>query len=551
MSRPELTYALNQKRVLVHVDTVPNGNDCNCFCPNCGEKLCAKNGGNSKKRVHHFAHQSGAECEGAIESALHILAKKVLFETKRLRVPSPIHKHPSHEMCFERVVLEQSDHDTGLQPDCACYNGDDCLWVEFKKTHAVDTRKRGLIISKQINCVEIDINDCQLDYEAIKKFLVDDIYHRKWIWNSSIQLPNGDYGYCDKCPREYGCQISFRRTIANDETGRAIDLRKDVFDIDSHSYYCIVCGEPLTIDYCESGLPHFAHLKENIACKDSDYLKEVAKEIIFQRFCKESKFVIKIPQQRKCKEHKHCKLYLEENCFTKDYIEYDIKEYGFSQCIKDTLSAKGYHCDLLLKRDNNDGEIIILLGDSNQTNSTYAGARLIKLYINSDKQLSSLSINPITNRFANLYTFKSECNSTIDCSKIDEQISKLHFYDNGRFQQLTASCSIINSPPINAKHVIYYRDKENNHESTQEYLLWKCFQANRKTCYCNICKSINEATAPQYCIDHRPVDDSFHTKDLPIDCPYFKLDRDKIDRLEQSFHDLKYLEKEFSDDESD
>ena len=30
-----LKYALNAKGELVHIDSVPNGNDCGCVCPAC------------------------------------------------------------------------------------------------------------------------------------------------------------------------------------------------------------------------------------------------------------------------------------------------------------------------------------------------------------------------------------------------------------------------------------------------------------------------------------------------------------------------------------
>ena len=54
-----LTYALNETGQLVNVDDVLVGKKCGCFCPACKEPLTAKNQG--KKRMHHFAHQSGTE----------------------------------------------------------------------------------------------------------------------------------------------------------------------------------------------------------------------------------------------------------------------------------------------------------------------------------------------------------------------------------------------------------------------------------------------------------------------------------------------------------
>ena len=73
-----LTYALNDTGQIVNVDDVPTGIHCNCYCPACNEPLIAKNQGT--KRTHHFAHQPGKECNHAVETMLHILAKEKIRE---------------------------------------------------------------------------------------------------------------------------------------------------------------------------------------------------------------------------------------------------------------------------------------------------------------------------------------------------------------------------------------------------------------------------------------------------------------------------------------
>ena len=69
-----LTYAITNDGRFVNVDDVKTGQDCGCICPGCKEPLVAKNKG--MVRVHHFAHESGTECELAYESMLHLLAKE-------------------------------------------------------------------------------------------------------------------------------------------------------------------------------------------------------------------------------------------------------------------------------------------------------------------------------------------------------------------------------------------------------------------------------------------------------------------------------------------
>lgn len=68
-----LTYAFDSTDNFVHIDEVSNGLACDCYCPSCRERLVARNGG--VKRIHHFAHASGVDCESAYETMLHQLAK--------------------------------------------------------------------------------------------------------------------------------------------------------------------------------------------------------------------------------------------------------------------------------------------------------------------------------------------------------------------------------------------------------------------------------------------------------------------------------------------
>lgn len=158
-----LPYALNKEGNLVHVDSVPNGNGCGCFCIICNSPLCAKNGGDANLRVHHFAHLSGAECEGAYESTLHKMAKDVLLNTKCIFLPKQNDEGSGGRIVFDRVEVECYDEETGLRPDCIGYYGDSRLWIEFKISHPVDGKKKDKIISAHINCIEIDLNECQLD----------------------------------------------------------------------------------------------------------------------------------------------------------------------------------------------------------------------------------------------------------------------------------------------------------------------------------------------------------------------------------------------------
>lgn len=63
---------------LMHINDVPSGMSCGCYCVGCERRMVAKNG---EIQAHHFAHHSardGSSCSSAGETALHKFAKKVL-----------------------------------------------------------------------------------------------------------------------------------------------------------------------------------------------------------------------------------------------------------------------------------------------------------------------------------------------------------------------------------------------------------------------------------------------------------------------------------------
>lgn len=184
---PQLLYALNADNKLVHIDSVPNGYECGCICPKCKGKLCAKNDG--KVRVHHFAHNNDEKCEGAVESALHIMAKEVLKEILCIHLPyksCPFYNH-NELIKLDSVDIEVADHEINLRPDIVGYYGDHKIWIEFKRTHAINKEKIAKIKAAGIDCIELDLNYCKQDYNALRKFIKGNGEHREWINNTNTK----------------------------------------------------------------------------------------------------------------------------------------------------------------------------------------------------------------------------------------------------------------------------------------------------------------------------------------------------------------------------
>jgi hypothetical protein len=195
-----LTYALKDS-VLTHVLDVPNGKECGCLCPKCLEPLVAKANIKTEKykKEPHFAHSSGSDCPGAYESALHLLAKKVLSETKQIQLPDfHIDYNSTNEQSLYKSlkimdfddVLEEQTLKVGegyIVADVECRKGNRKLFVEFANTHFVDSEKKRKIKNENFTFIEIDLSGQVLDFQSLKNFLLTRSGKIYWIYNPVLE----------------------------------------------------------------------------------------------------------------------------------------------------------------------------------------------------------------------------------------------------------------------------------------------------------------------------------------------------------------------------
>lgn len=84
MQNIKLPYGLRDGE-LIHISEVDRGRSCDCLCPSCNGQLVARKG---EYKVDHFAHYTRRECHGALETALHLAAKKILERCQSIVLPS-------------------------------------------------------------------------------------------------------------------------------------------------------------------------------------------------------------------------------------------------------------------------------------------------------------------------------------------------------------------------------------------------------------------------------------------------------------------------------
>ena len=188
-----LTYGLNGNE-LKHVSEVNTGLACNCVCAKCGYPLVAKNSDGNIK-VAHFAHDTGRECKGAVETTLHLLAKTVLFKRKKLRVPdyhfdyNPARNSSMYkEGCvvyFDGILLEQTVQ-VGVScivPDAVGKIDDRTIYIEFANTHFTEKSKKEKLKELDIACIEVDISKQELDEKKLNEFFQSKESEIYWIQN--------------------------------------------------------------------------------------------------------------------------------------------------------------------------------------------------------------------------------------------------------------------------------------------------------------------------------------------------------------------------------
>ncbi len=203
----QLEYGLRGENVIsvYELTATEKGKACNCICPACGKPLIAKLGSHNR---WHFAHDS-AECNLATaqQTALHMLAKEIIEENKKLlfpsitfkrndfidevedyrvqaRIPQSIEYRKASVVNCDSVFLEKKISD--IVPDIlVTAKGHSCL-IEIAVTHFVDEKKERKIKEIDLPLFEIDLSDLYHS-EFTRKELADAVLNnpnnRTWIFN--------------------------------------------------------------------------------------------------------------------------------------------------------------------------------------------------------------------------------------------------------------------------------------------------------------------------------------------------------------------------------
>lgn len=190
LSLLRLPYGLKDGE-LIHISHASRGLSCDCVCPECGQRLLAKKGGS---REHHFAHDGNANCASAVETALHLAAKKILEQRLEIVLPAvtvqfkgvpkpPITIAPEKRYTIDSVVLEKRIDK--IVPDVLAYIQGRPLVVEVRVSHKVDSNKLDRIRNIELSAIEIDLSRAPRSFALtdIEPLVIEAGQHKIWLHN--------------------------------------------------------------------------------------------------------------------------------------------------------------------------------------------------------------------------------------------------------------------------------------------------------------------------------------------------------------------------------
>ena len=174
------SWAENAEGQMVHVDSVPRGLLCGCFCPYCHEPLLARKG---SVKAHGFAHHSekrAANLKICYMVIRYKLAEQIVQQRKRIHVPSYYDIFPEQDIAFETVVIDSRYDRMDKQPDVVGTTKDGKQYlIEF--TFHLKVQHKRSIDYNHLNCLEIDLAEQEL--EKLESFLLTSNKDRRWLNN--------------------------------------------------------------------------------------------------------------------------------------------------------------------------------------------------------------------------------------------------------------------------------------------------------------------------------------------------------------------------------
>lgn len=209
LTKIKLAYGIREGRIvhISEIDPAEKGEKCYCTCPVCNGILVAKL--KDDRRQRHFAHKASSNCDifHAQQTGLHLLAKEIIRENRRILVPGLVISRqeivsgvtdvsvaaevdinlPNINACpveYDSVDIEKSFGD--IIADAVILSGGKRCIVEVAVTHFVDEVKTKKLEAMGLPVFEIDLSGLLKKPQtraSIESSVLSDETNRYWIFN--------------------------------------------------------------------------------------------------------------------------------------------------------------------------------------------------------------------------------------------------------------------------------------------------------------------------------------------------------------------------------
>lgn len=191
-------------RVMHAPEDVPSGAACVCVCPGCGAPLIARHARTSN-RVSNFAHAAGSECATGFETTVHLAAKQLLLQERKVFLPalsataeladSPLLVWRKHLPIAVAGVHELEDVQLevwcdGVRPDVlATPAGGQPIAIEIAVTSFVGPEKLERLRAQRRPAVEFDLRHLRnFTWDALREALIGGTASATWCYHPTREL---------------------------------------------------------------------------------------------------------------------------------------------------------------------------------------------------------------------------------------------------------------------------------------------------------------------------------------------------------------------------
>ena len=225
----EYMYGVREDGTVISINDLDDnekGLRCKCKCPQCRRDLQACSLLESNKKSRYFRHHNegynregidslnGCTATTANESGLHMMAKELIAETRKIAFPAmnlpvellnlqysndvmaqlPKRVTLRSDFVFEgNEVVEIESRHPQFRPDVKVSGSGEIFLIEIAVTHRVDATKREKVQNAGHSMLEIDLSEyveTGIRRDALRKIISEEIKHKQWISFASDMVDN-------------------------------------------------------------------------------------------------------------------------------------------------------------------------------------------------------------------------------------------------------------------------------------------------------------------------------------------------------------------------